>query len=429
MDIAKKKKASIRSGKKKAGPGYKSKIKMKKAKSDYYDFNLVAVIILIMCFGLIMLYSTSSYMAQINEGDDMFYFKKQAMYSIGCLVLAIIVSYFDYHILAKFPFVIYVVAAVLMVLVKTPLGVTSHGARRWLKLGVQFQPAEIAKIAVIITLSYLIVKMGKRVETLKATMVLLGMGGIQALFAYVFTDNLSTAMIILGITVGLVFIAHPKTKPFVILAVVAVILVAILVFFAAKGLAKGFVYTCLHTLGWIAAIVLAWFAAKPLADILEDGSLGMSIRDSLTEKFAMSTAALDNAVAGMPTIISGGISAGAGEASDLFVQLLTTTIVTLISFLAITVGCSILMRILVHPACKRQHRGLLHTSDRVMGLLTGLVEGVLLVFLFLALLMVVVNCGGEGLAGSIVDSLDSSFIAGALYDSNLLLIVTGVFFS
>ena len=161
--------------------------------------------------------------------------------------------------------------------------------------------------------------------------------------------------------------------------VLDIILVAILVFFAAKGLAKGFVYTCLHTLGWIAAIVLAWFAAKPLADILEDGSLGMSIRDSLTEKFAMSTAALDNAVAGMPTIISGGISAGAGEASDLFVQLLTTTIVTLISFLAITVGCSILIRILVHPACKRQHRGLLHTSDRVLGLLTGLVEGVLLV--------------------------------------------------
>ena len=87
------------------------------------------------------------------------------------------------------------------------------------------------------------------------------------------------------------------------------------------------------------------------------------------------------------------------------------------------------MRILVHPACKRQHRGLLHTSDRVLGLLTGLVEGVLLVFLFLALLMVVVNCGGEGLAGSIVDSLESSFIAGALYDSNLLLIVTGGFFS
>ena len=289
MDIAKKKKASIRSGKKKAGPGYKSKIKMKKAKSDYYDFNLVAVIILIMCFGLIMLYSTSSYMAQINEGDDMFYFKKQAMYSIGCLVLAIIVSYFDYHILAKFPFVIYVAAAFLMVLVKTPLGVTSHGARRWLKLGVQFQPAEIAKIAVIITLSYLIVKMGKRVETLKATMVLLGMGGIQALFAYVFTDNLSTAMIIFGITVGLVFIAHPKTKPFVILAVVAVILVAILVYSLSHMIRALTSVYVVFRYGFIRRIMQAEMAIRPcrlcmqlvqevsLAEVLETVSRSLEV--------------------------------------------------------------------------------------------------------------------------------------------------------
>ena len=197
--------------------------------------------------------------------------------------------------------------------------------------------------------------------------------------------------------------------------VLDIILVAILVFSAAKGLARGFVYTCLHTLGWVAAMVLAWFAAKPLANVLEDGSLGTSVYDSLTEKFAISTQAIDNSVA--------------GEASDFFVQLLTTTILTVISFLIITVGCAILLRILVHPACRRQRRGLLNASDRVLGLLTGLVSGVLVIFLFLALLMVVINCGGEGLAGSIVDSLDSSFIAGTLYDSNLLLVVTGGFFS
>ena len=251
MDIAKKKKASIRSGKKKAGPDYKSKIKMKKAKSDYYDFNLVAVIILIMCFGLIMLYSTSSYMAQINEGDDMFYFKKQAMYSIGCLVLAIVESYFDYHILAKFPFLIYGAAAFLMVLVKTPLGVTSHGARRWLKLGVQFQPAEIAKIAVIITLSYLIVKMGKRVETLKATMVLLGMGGIQALFAYVFTDNLSTAIIIFGITIGLIFIAHPKVRPFLIAAGILLVVAIVAISFLSATMETSSSFRLRRILVWL----------------------------------------------------------------------------------------------------------------------------------------------------------------------------------
>lgn len=211
--------------------------------------------------------------------------------------------------------------------------------------------------------------------------------------------------------------------------VLDIILVAILVFSAAKGLARGFVYTCLHTLGWVAATVLAWFAAKPLADVLQSGSLGTSISDSLTEKFALSTQAIDNSVAGMPDIISGGISAGTGEASDLFVQLLTTTIVTVISFLIISVGCAILLRILVHPACRRQRRGLLNASDRLLGLLTGLVGGILIVFLFLALLMVIVNCGGEGLSSSIVDSLDSSFLAGALYNSNLLLVVTGGFFS
>ena len=211
--------------------------------------------------------------------------------------------------------------------------------------------------------------------------------------------------------------------------VLDIILVAILVFSAAKGLARGFVYTCLHTLGWIAATVLAWFAAKPLANILKDGSLGTGISDSLTEKFALSTQALDNSVAGMPDIISGGLSAGAGEASDLFVQLLTAALVTVISFLIISVGCTILLRILVHPACRRQRRGLLNTSDRVLGLLTGLAGGVVVVFLFLALLMVLVNCGSEGMATTIVDSLDSSFIAGTLYDSNLLLVVTGGFFS
>ena len=47
-------------------------------KTDYYDYSLVAVIVLLTCFGLIMLYSTSSYMAQINYGSDMYFFKKQA---------------------------------------------------------------------------------------------------------------------------------------------------------------------------------------------------------------------------------------------------------------------------------------------------------------------------------------------------------------
>lgn len=201
----------------------------KRVKSDYYDYSLVAVIILLTCFGLIMLYSTSSYVAQLDHNDDMFYFKKQAEISAACIVMALGISWFDYHILTKFTTILYVVSLGLMVLVKTPLGVSSHGARRWLKLGPlpQFQPAEIAKIAVIVSLSYMIVQMGKQVKTLKACMVLAAIGGVQALVAYVFTDNLSTAIIIFCITAGLVFMAHPDTRPFLLLAAGGLLIIVV----------------------------------------------------------------------------------------------------------------------------------------------------------------------------------------------------------
>lgn len=202
----------------------------RKSTADYYDFNLVAVIVLLTCFGLIMLYSTSAYTAQMQYNDDMFYFKKQAIVSVVCIVVALVISRIDYHILTFFTTILYGVAILLMVLVKTPLGVTSHGARRWLQLGpIQFQPAEVAKIAVIVCLSYMIVQMGRQVRTLKACMVLGSMGGLLALIAYVFTDNLSTAIIIFCITAGLIFIAHPDMRPFIIIAGVAAVLVVLLV--------------------------------------------------------------------------------------------------------------------------------------------------------------------------------------------------------
>lgn len=221
-------------------------------KTDYYDYSLVAVIILLTCFGLIMLYSTSAYMAELDYNDDMFYFKKQAMISLACLVFALIISRIDYHILSYFTTVLYGAAILLMLLVKTPLGHTSHGARRWLKLGpLQFQPAEVAKIAVIVCLSYMIVKMGKQVRTLKACMVLASMGGLLGLIAYAATDNLSTAIIICGITTGLIFIAHPDTRPFVLITVVAAVLITIFVLFLSSTMETSSNFRIRRVLVWL----------------------------------------------------------------------------------------------------------------------------------------------------------------------------------
>lgn len=201
--------------------------------THYYDYSLVAVIVLLTCFGLIMLYSTSSYLAEVQQGDDMFYFKKQALISGASIIGALVISRIDYHILTRFITLLYGMAIVLMMLVKTPLGITANGARRWLGVGesLSFQPSEIAKIAVIVCLPYMIVHMGKKVRTLKACMLLGAMGGALAFVAYVFTDNLSTAIIIFCITAGLIFVAHPNVKPFLIIGGVGVALIIMLILF------------------------------------------------------------------------------------------------------------------------------------------------------------------------------------------------------
>ena len=223
-----------------------------KKKTDYYDYSLLAVIILLTCFGLVMLYSTSSYMAELNYGDDMYYFKKQAAISFGCIIIALGISQIDYHILTKFTGVLYGMAAILMILVKTPLGRTANGARRWLNLGpLSFQPSEVAKIAIIVCLSYMIVNMGRNIKTLKAFMILAGSGSALAFLAYAFTDNLSTAIIIFCITMGLIFIAHPKVKPFLIAAGVGVALIIIFVMILSSSLETSSSFRLRRILVWL----------------------------------------------------------------------------------------------------------------------------------------------------------------------------------
>ena len=199
-------------------------------KSDYYDHNLLAAVILLTCFGLVMLYSTSAYMAELKFGNDMYYFKKQALISLACILLAILVSFVDYHVLSPLGGVIFLAAFILMALVQTPLGVEVNGARRWLNLGIQFQPSEVAKIAVIVFVPIVIVRMGRRFQGLKACIFPLALGLVLGFGAYKFTENLSTAIIIVGIACVIVFIAHPRTAPFVLIMVAAVVVVGAAIF-------------------------------------------------------------------------------------------------------------------------------------------------------------------------------------------------------
>ncbi len=194
---------------------------------EYYDYNLLAVVIILMCFGLVMLYSASSYEATNTFNDDMYYLQRQALIGLLAVIIAIWVSRWDYHLLIKLSTPLYFVSLLLMAAVKfTPLGITAGGARRWLGYGsVSIQPAEIAKIAVIVCLTAEIMRLGREFYTKSGVFRILIMGFLQAFGAFYFTENLSTAIIIMLISVFIVFVAHPKTKPFII----ALIFIAVLV--------------------------------------------------------------------------------------------------------------------------------------------------------------------------------------------------------
>ena len=207
----------------------KNRSRRKAAAADYYDFSLVAVVVLLTCFGLIMLYSTSAYSAQADFNNDMFYFSKQAFIGVVSFGVMLLVSRIDYHFYGAFSFEIFVFAMIMMGLVQTPLGVTIYGARRWIQLpfNMTLQPSEITKIAVILFISYELCRMGNKVQTKDGTIRIFMFGIMAALGVFVLTDNLSTAVIVMAITCVLYFVVHPKLKPFLAIIAVGAVLVVI----------------------------------------------------------------------------------------------------------------------------------------------------------------------------------------------------------
>jgi len=203
-----------------------------KSKSQYFDYGLLAIVIFLMCFGLVMLYSTSSYSAAIKfKGNSMYYFSRQAVISAGSLIALLIISKIDYHLYAHVAKIAYWVSFVLMALVLTPLGIEAYGARRWIRLplGQSMQPAEVTKIAIIIFIPLLICKAGKHIQDLKVFGKIFLWGAAAAAGVFFLTDNLSTAIIVMGMVCIMLFVSHPKTAPFIVLAGVGTALIAIAV--------------------------------------------------------------------------------------------------------------------------------------------------------------------------------------------------------
>lgn len=187
------------------------------------DFPLLVSIILLLCIGIIMVSSASSYSALSKYDDSNFFLVKQLGFAIVGFIAMIVISTIDYKKYKKVSYLFYGLNLILMILVLTPLGVSVNGAKRWLGIGdfFRFQPSEIMKIALVLATATYVSCNYKKLNSWKGYIVpaifLLAVGVVMYL-----QDHLSGMIVMIVASVSIIFSSGIKLKWKVIIPIMIV---------------------------------------------------------------------------------------------------------------------------------------------------------------------------------------------------------------
>lgn len=133
------------------------------------DYSILILTIMLVLFGVVMVFSASFYYAEQNFNDQYHFFKKQIIGAVAGTACMIFLMLFNYKHLAKLRYILLLIAIALLGLVLIPgVGVTLNGSSRWIPLpGFQLQPVEVAKFAVIIFMAANIAGKKDKMKTFK----------------------------------------------------------------------------------------------------------------------------------------------------------------------------------------------------------------------------------------------------------------------
>ena len=187
----------------------------------FNDYSLVFIVLVLLAFGLVLLYSTSSYIGVVeHNGDSAYYLRRQLLFTGLGLILMILIAVVPYRWWRYLSILGFFISVGLILLV-IPYGREVNGAKRWLDFtGVSLQPSEMAKVAIIIFTAFIIELIGRRrLQTFWGFLLPMVPSGIIAVMLWKITNNMSSALIILAISFGMLFVACPDYKRFVALAV------------------------------------------------------------------------------------------------------------------------------------------------------------------------------------------------------------------
>lgn len=253
------------------------------------DIPFLILVMVLLVFGLIMMYS-ASYAWAIHKGQTPdYYFKRQLMWSgLGLLVMFIIASpIFDYHIL-RHPLVtfgLFGVSTLLMILVIAGVSsITDGGATRWIEIGgVSFQPSELMKLAVIMLFASLISANYRKMQTIKGGIVpyISILVFVSALM--IAQPHLSGTIIICAIGVSMMFIGGVKKRHFIPLLIIGVAGLTAIAYIMYK--VGNFDYISKRVVSWLYTFEpeykdIAWQTRNSLIAIGSGGVFGLGLGNS-----------------------------------------------------------------------------------------------------------------------------------------------------
>jgi cell division protein FtsW len=184
------------------------------------DFWMMLIIVTLMGFGLVMIFSASYYEGLTKYGDSYYFFKRQLMWACAAIVLFFVVSNIPYPLYQRYVGWILLVSLLVLLLVFVPgVGVTLNGATRWIQLGpIGFQPSELAKLGAIIYTASIMVKKQEVLHQFKRgllpPLIIIGL----FCFLIVIEPHFSSTVILLGACMIVIFCAGARLKHLLLLA-------------------------------------------------------------------------------------------------------------------------------------------------------------------------------------------------------------------
>ena len=204
---------------------------MKKYNSkNIYSIILVICVLLLVSFGMLMVFSASKYQAEQIYGDKYFFLKKQVIGAVIGLAVMVAMYFLDVEKLRKLDWVVLAISIIGLVLVFVPgLGKTNYGASRWIRLGpVSVQPSEIAKLGFIFFSASKLSQNKSDTKKFKSMLPTLLSGGLICLLI-IMEPNMSITMCVGLCMLTMLFVGGSSLLHFGLLLIPIVLLVPLLI--------------------------------------------------------------------------------------------------------------------------------------------------------------------------------------------------------